>query len=146
MSSTISQTAMSSVACELLSDLLTKPPRSSIGHQKSADESSSTKPAGASPEVDDGDIAIVKIKPAGEVLHIFSHIRKTYRIQWVLLEGSGTIPPPLVGVHSSPGETLPTKNKAKVSGKGKNKQGPRVHLSSLSHGSWTLMDDVPRAK
>ncbi|THH30990.1 hypothetical protein EUX98_g3175 [Antrodiella citrinella] len=30
---------------------------------------------------------IVKAKPAGDVLHIFSHIKKTYRVQWVLLVG-----------------------------------------------------------
>lgn len=136
---------MSSIPSKLLSDVLTKPPRSSIGHHKSSDKSSSTKPAGPSPEVVDGDVAIVKIKPAGDVLHIFSHIRKTYRIQWVLLEGGGSIPPPLANIHSSAGETLP-KNKAKVSGKGKNKKDPHVHPSGLSHGVWTLMDDVPRAK
>lgn len=32
-------------------------------------------------------LRITKIKPAGDVLHVFSHIRKTYRVQWILLEG-----------------------------------------------------------
>jgi hypothetical protein len=31
----------------------------------------------------------------GDVLHVFSHIRKTYRVQWVVLEGAGTTPPQL---------------------------------------------------
>lgn len=40
---------------------------------------------------------VVKIVPAGDVLHVFSHIRKTYRVQWVVLEGgSSDEPPPLV--------------------------------------------------
>lgn len=32
--------------------------------------------------------------PAGDVLHIFSHIRKTYRVQWVVLEGGPSEEPP----------------------------------------------------
>lgn len=48
--------------------------------------------AGSSPEKKESrssedDLRIVKAKPAGDVLHIFSHIRKTYRVQWVLLVG-----------------------------------------------------------
>ena len=31
----------------------------------------------------------------GDVLHVFSHIRKTYRVQWVVMEGGGTSPPQL---------------------------------------------------
>jgi len=38
---------------------------------------------------------LVKIERAGDVLHVFSHIRKTYRVQWVVLEGGGTSPPEL---------------------------------------------------
>ncbi|KDR72590.1 hypothetical protein GALMADRAFT_252735 [Galerina marginata CBS 339.88] len=37
-------------------------------------------------------LIIAKIKPVGDVLHIFSHIKKTYRVQWVVLEG-GVSPP-----------------------------------------------------
>lgn len=39
-------------------------------------------------------MAIKLVKPAGDVLHIFSHIRKTYRVQWVKLIG-GDQPPKL---------------------------------------------------
>lgn len=39
------------------------------------------------------DLQISKIKSAGDVIHVFSHIRKTYRVQWVLLEGGGSAPP-----------------------------------------------------
>ncbi|KAI0747000.1 DNA glycosylase [Daedaleopsis nitida] len=42
-------------------------------------------------------LRVMQIEPAGDVLHIFSHIRKTYRIQWVVLEGGPSDePPPLV--------------------------------------------------
>lgn len=37
---------------------------------------------------------MAKIVPAGDVLHIFSHIRKTYRVQWVVLEGGTSEAPP----------------------------------------------------
>ena len=40
-------------------------------------------------------LRLVKIERAGDVLHVFSHIRKTYRVQWVVLEGGGTCPPEL---------------------------------------------------
>ncbi|KAL5511095.1 hypothetical protein ACEPAH_4310 [Sanghuangporus vaninii] len=40
------------------------------------------------PDQDETILRITKIKPAGDVLHVFSHIRKTYRVQWILLEGA----------------------------------------------------------
>ncbi|KAH7926964.1 DNA glycosylase [Leucogyrophana mollusca] len=43
-----------------------------------------------------GATRIVHIKPAGDVVHVFSHIKKTYRVQWVVLEGGGNDPPELV--------------------------------------------------
>lgn len=42
-----------------------------------------------------GAMRIVHVKPAGDVVHVFSHIRKTYRVQWVLLKGGGDEPPTL---------------------------------------------------
>jgi len=43
----------------------------------------------------DGATRLIKIERAGDVLHVFSHIRKTYRVQWVVLEGGGPSPPAL---------------------------------------------------
>ncbi|KAK0466268.1 DNA glycosylase, partial [Desarmillaria tabescens] len=40
----------------------------------------------------DASCTVVKIKSAGDVSHVFSHIRKTYRVQWVIIEG-GDEPP-----------------------------------------------------
>lgn len=46
-------------------------------------------------DVSDGKTCRVKdIVPAGDVVHIFSHVKKTYRVQWVILEG-GQGPPEL---------------------------------------------------
>ncbi|KAF8345363.1 hypothetical protein F5887DRAFT_1158884 [Amanita rubescens] len=37
---------------------------------------------------------VENVIPAGDIVHVFSHIRKTYRVQWVILEG-GQGPPQL---------------------------------------------------
>ncbi|KAM5533579.1 hypothetical protein V8D89_012795 [Ganoderma adspersum] len=69
-----------------------------------------------------GALRVVKLVPAGDVLHIFSHIRKTYRAQWVVLEG-GSGPPPLAQQpdtsFSGAGTAIPKTSKAKADGKGK---------------------------
>ncbi|KAH7908403.1 DNA glycosylase [Hygrophoropsis aurantiaca] len=62
-------------------------------------------------------VRITQIKPAGDVLHVFSHIRKTYRAQWVVLEG-GTDPPELT-FTSSTSTGKPQKSRGKAKGKGK---------------------------
>ena len=91
------------------------------------------------------------MKPAGDVLHIFSHIRKTYRVQWILLEGGGEPPElnPAYQCSTSPPEAeekpnAKAKSKAKVgdtkvSAKSKNKeQSPSVR--------WVRYEDVEEAK
>lgn len=64
----------------LLSSLLKKPPLP-LKPRKS-----NTKTPAEDP------LRIVQIKSAGDVLHVFSHIRKTYRVQWVVLEGGAKCP------------------------------------------------------
>ncbi|SJL15645.1 uncharacterized protein ARMOST_19149 [Armillaria ostoyae] len=49
-------------------------------------------PGSTKKEQSDASCTIVKIQPAGDVVHVFSHIRKTYRVQWVIIEG-GDEPP-----------------------------------------------------
>ncbi|KAF8448666.1 DNA glycosylase [Boletus edulis BED1] len=49
-----------------------------------------------------GEMRIVHVKPAGDVVHVFSHIRKTYRVQWVLMKGGGDEPPKLLQKSDSP--------------------------------------------
>ncbi|KAF9243111.1 DNA glycosylase [Melanogaster broomeanus] len=62
----------------LLRNLLVHPP----SHQKDSKSQSSS-------------MRVVYVKPAGDVVHIFSHIKKTYRVQWVVLEGGDEKPPEL---------------------------------------------------
>ncbi|KAG6848632.1 hypothetical protein H0H93_015370, partial [Arthromyces matolae] len=45
-------------------------------------------------------LVITSIKPADDVVHVFSHIRKTYRPQWVIIEG-GDLPPAFKGPSSA---------------------------------------------
>jgi A/G-specific adenine glycosylase len=72
---------------------------------------------------------LVKIERAGDVLHVFSHIRKTYRVQWVVLEGGGASPPELA------------KRSALVSSAKK-----KVADSSKLESMWILLNDVEKAK
>ncbi|KAH9941170.1 DNA glycosylase [Epithele typhae] len=75
--------AQAASAHALLSSLLVSPPPSPSGTGGSAERS----PKG---------VRVTQIAQAGDVLHVFSHIRKTYRAQWVLLEGgAGEAPPAL---------------------------------------------------
>ena len=42
--------------------------------------------------IEDDELELQHIRPVGDVLHIFSHIRKTYRAQWIKVVG-GSQPP-----------------------------------------------------
>ena len=46
---------------------------------------------------------VSKIIPIGDVVHVFSHIRKTYRVQWVIVNGG--LGPPRVLSHEMPQES-----------------------------------------
>ena len=96
------------------------------------------------------DLRIVQIKAAGDVTHIFSHIKKTYRVQWVLLGGGGLDPPmlarpvPIVGANDGhPSEAKSTHKARKTAGKSAGRHEP---TGLPLEGQWTLMDDVPNAK
>jgi hypothetical protein len=77
-----------------------------------------------------GVLRLVKIERAGDVLHVFSHIRKTYRVQWVVLQGGGASPPELA------------KRPALASVPKKTKVAGLPKLESM----WILLDDVEKAK
>lgn len=80
-------------------------------------------------------LRLVKIKRAGDVLHVFSHIRKTYRVQWVVLEGGGTCPPELARRSTSAVPRMPASKKVKVS------EGlPKIE------SMWIRFDEVEEAK
>lgn len=90
---TISAAAQKKVPSALLRDLLTSPPAGEHGARTSGDQARG-EISGAEPEPSTA-LRIVHVEPAGDVIHIFSHIRKTYRVQWVVLEGGGGTPPAL---------------------------------------------------
>ena len=105
----------------LLSRLIKSPPPSVDSQSKAAD-TATAQSAGVS--------RLVKIERAGDVLHVFSHIRKTYRLQWVVLEGGGPNPPELA--RRPPVASSSTK-KTKVT---------MAKLESM----WIPLDDVEKAK
>lgn len=148
----------------LLSTLLRTPPPpyiapasiSSRAHKPSSTSDPTLGVCGEDP------VRIVNITTAGDVAHVFSHIRKTYRVLWVLLEG-GRGPPELVpGVGSDSdvgrGQKGSTSAKSRVNRKGKGKKrdsdaegGALENMSLPSPGltpktKWVPLDDVADAK
>lgn len=90
-----SASALIKIPHTLLSELLQAPPSPYTTSSFFTPRSKSSAPSSAG-------LHISKIKPAGDVIHVFSHIRKTYRVQWVVLEGGGSEPPMLAAsVHQA---------------------------------------------
>jgi len=90
-------------------------------------------------DCEDLHLRISKIKVAGDVVHLFSHVKKTYRAQWVLLEG-GSTPPTL---KSNLEVEIPIKRS------GKRKFSPATggpDTESPAHAMWVLLDDVADVK
>jgi A/G-specific adenine glycosylase len=111
----------------LLSCLIIKSPPPPVDSRSKAAETSQSA-AGVS--------RLVKIERAGDVLHVFSHIRKTYRVQWVVLEGGGADPPELAKRSSSKFASSATKKTRVTATTGLPK------LESM----WIPLDDVEKAK
>lgn len=144
-----SASAQTKIPHALLRDLLITAPDPYVPTNFFAPKSQS---AGAS---SGARLQITKIKPAGDVVHVFSHIRKTYRVQWVLLEGGGNSPPEL-----APNALLSIKKqsnrKLKSGSKGKGKwkkddsevEDPELSQSEIIPvaGKWTLLSEVADAK
>jgi len=105
-------------AMALLSCLIKSPPPAD-SQSKAADTAQSDVPR------------LLKIERAGDVLHVFSHIRKTYRVQWVVLEGGGANPPELAKRSS----LASSAKKTKVAG-----------LPKKLESMWIPLDDVEKAR
>lgn len=128
--------SLHAVAHELLGQLLAHPPESTIQIAK---------------EKEDSGAIVKKIELAGDVLHVFSHIRKTYRVQWVLLEG-GTDLPILVqegGESVVKGDKLPEAKKRrmgkpKVGAAKSTQQNAKVPVGKPL--GWVRYEDVEKAK
>jgi len=71
---------------------------------------------------------VSKIIPIGDVVHVFSHIRKTYRVQWVIVNG-GLAPPQILGLEQSLGKS--TKGERKVK-----------HFTIPQNGIWIPLNEV----
>ena len=111
----------------------------------------------ASSTEDSSTLRIVKIAPAGDVIHIFSHIRKTYRIQWVVLDGRGSTPPCLASESPTTQPAAyphggPPKRTANAAG-GKKAVNARNAPYKAGHqpktpvqAMWVPLDDVTDAK
>ncbi|KAI0646502.1 DNA glycosylase [Trametes meyenii] len=115
--------AHTAIADSLLAALLVSPPPPAAPARRSAapsDTHTARRPPPRTSANSPNPLRVAKIVPAGDVLHIFSHIRKTYRVQWVVLEGGPADgPPPLVATPDpvALGAALPKSSKAKDKGK-----------------------------
>lgn len=100
-------------------------------------------------------LQVMDLQPAGEVLHIFSHIRKTYCLRWVILEG-GSEPPALratpVASTARHGKKHSAKT-AKKSVKGRRKRGTSEGedeeadiVECAVSARWVPIDEVRDAK
>ena len=100
-------------------------------------------------------LRIAKIKPAGDVLHVFSHIRKTYRTQWVLLEGTSVGDEEVCGIEEPPrlktdyvppsakeGASTKAKKAKKTSASVKSEKNVKTNL----YLRWVKYDDVQNEK
>lgn len=98
-------------------------------------------------------LCIASIKPAGDVIHVFSHIKKTYRVQWVVLEGGGSEPPALVRPQAVIGGAKCQKRGSRASRSVKAESKITVAADDAGlckpppqEARWLLMKDVPDAK
>ncbi|KIK22751.1 hypothetical protein PISMIDRAFT_29621 [Pisolithus microcarpus 441] len=90
-----------------------------------------------------GTLRVAMIRPVGDVVHVFSHIKKTYRVQWVILEGGGDKPPKPQGESCLP--TVPTREMIEEDGKDKRRKVSRASKggnASTSAAQWVPLDEV----
>jgi A/G-specific adenine glycosylase len=128
-----SASAQTKIPHTLLSELLQSPPLPYTTSNFFTPKSTSSS----------NGLRISKIKPAGDVIHVFSHIKKTYRVQWVVLEGGGSEPPLLaVGVHQA---KKSTNANPKVRAKG-GKAAINAEEPPSVTAKWVSIDDVADAK
>jgi len=84
-------------------------------------------------------VTVSSIQPVGDLLHVFSHIKKTYRVQWVVLEGGANPPAILEGVSH---EQRPLKEIKKGAVRDNIMDIPSDPMAAL----WVSLDKVPETK
>lgn len=85
-------------------------------------------------------LRIAKVQPAGDVVHVFSHIKKTYRVQWVLLEGTSDVPE-----LAAAGAFGDSSNTAKTEGKAKSRKADKIS-DVMPCSTWVPLDEVATKK
>jgi len=79
-----------------------------------------------------------------DIVHIFSHIKKTYQVQWIVLSG-GTAPPPTIIDNTTARPML-----AKTTGKRQSAQEKSRYFAGTETApretSWMPIDQVDNAK
>ena len=160
--------ALRTIAYEIIEDVLVHPPArppSNNHFSKTKLRAPALVPKNNKKD-EPASLSVKKIELAGDVLHIFSHIRKTYRVQWVLLEGGSKLPElselapnveDMEDVDVGDEDTRPKAKKTKVV-KGKSvKSGAssRAKTNASSKNSkqkkepglrWVKYEDVEKAK
>jgi len=89
-------------------------------------------------------LVVRKIQLAGDVPHVFSHIKKTYRVQWILLEG-GEGPPALNVDYIFVPSTKPKPAKAKKAKLDASLEEKSMSKSKEPTVRWVKYDDVETA-
>ncbi|KAI0659318.1 DNA glycosylase [Cubamyces menziesii] len=139
------------LANSLLSALLVAPPPAQSTTAVTSRGQAARRSTSQSSAEHLGSLQVVKVVPAGDVLHIFSHIRKTYRVQWVVLEGgTSEAPPPLVPApdFASFGAAMPKTSKGKKASGKKRATGPDEDddTRGTSSSSATAPSSAPAAQ
>ncbi|KZV72975.1 DNA glycosylase [Peniophora sp. CONT] len=83
---------------------------------------------------------VAKVQTVGDVVHVFSHIRKTYRVSWVVLTGTGGPPALRAPTGAQPTQKKSTRTK-KVASVSANNGG----VISPPHSAWIKLSDVEHA-
>jgi len=82
-------------------------------------------------------IRLTRVSVIGDVSHVFSHVRKTYRVVWILMTGGGK-PPMLRKVKTSRSSKKPVRKFEK------NMESQRNSDLHMEY-TWTLFDQVANA-
>lgn len=89
------------------------------------------------------EVQVTRISMIGDVSHVFSHIKKTYRVVWMLMTG-GTKPPELSRKSKSNGPLeKPFKQRGKQS---VCRKGSQEGLIPTTEKMWTPLTEVAGAK
>jgi A/G-specific adenine glycosylase len=129
VSKVTSQSTLAKIPNQLLADLLlpTVLPRDTKGNKLIKKEA----------------LQIKSIQPVGDVVHSFSHIKKTYRAQWIILGGGETLPTLRLSDVEQPGKYDKKSTMEKLMDSGDDE----VSASLLPMGAmWIKLKDVANAK